>query len=121
MKKCLRCGKKHNDDTIEICDECGFDFEEHRRMSILLSEKKSPTVNGVKSDVYDYPILTFIMGLLALVIPVFVFSFIALYLAKRPCKPSLQPFVNLGKVFGILGFVVSFIAITYIVFVLLNP
>lgn len=114
MKKCKRCGKLHQDDYIEICDACGFDFEEHKRIQKLFGEKEAPRAQQ-PSDLIDYPVLTFIIGLLSLVLPIYVFSFIALKLAKKPSKPSLQPFSNFGKILAILGLIVSTIVVGYII------
>ena len=44
MKKCKRCGKMHADDYIEICDNCGFDFEEHRQIQKKLGESDYKTI-----------------------------------------------------------------------------
>lgn len=113
--KCERCGKVFKE-VVEVCDNCGFDFDENRKIKKILNIKKEPTKYNTTSDLVDYPVLTFITGLLALIIPLYIFSFIAIKLSKKPSKSSLIPFSNLGKVFGYFGFLVSTIFIGYILF-----
>lgn len=116
MKKCKRCGKMHEDDYIEVCDVCGFDFEEHIKVSRILSEAE-PSIQQVRnSDLLDFPILTFVFGIVGLILPIFIFSFIAIHFSKRPAKDSLEPLRNLGRIFGYVGMFISMIAIVYIIF-----
>jgi ribosomal protein L37E len=113
--KCERCGKVFQE-AVEVCDNCGLDFDTNRKIKKTLSIKKEPIKYNTTSDLVDYPILTFITGLLSLIIPLYIFSFIAIRLSKKPSKVSLIPFANLGKVFGYFGFLVSTIFIGYILF-----
>ena len=71
--KCPRCGKVYDDDLIEVCEECGYNFAEGKRVSQVLDSKSDPDVDETKeSDLYDYPILCFVLSLLGLLIPVFI-------------------------------------------------
>lgn len=103
--KCERCGQVY-DEPVSICTVCGYDFDEAPRLKKLLMIKPEP-VTEVSSDLVDYPVLTFICGLLSLILPILVFSFITLKLAKKPGKVSLDPLRNLGRIFAYLGFIVS--------------
>lgn len=117
MKKCLRCGKKL-DDKIMICDECGFNFVEHSRIQkkLGLDKNKNASLDRTnKTDLFDYPILAFIFGILALCLPIYIFSFLALTCSKKPTKESLEACSNVGRVLAYIGFVVSTILVVYIV------
>ena len=106
--KCLRCGKEFKDEYRLVCDECGYDFEEGKRLSKKYDAKKDPEVpDHKKTDLIDYPILSFIFSLLGLIIPLAIFSILAMRLSKKPAKANLIPVANVGFVFGILGVAIS--------------
>ena len=87
--KCLRCGKEFKDKKREFCDECGYDFKEGKRLNKILNEKQDPDVPLEKqTDLIDYPILSFIFSILGLMIPVLIFSLIAIKLSKKPSKAT---------------------------------
>lgn len=106
--KCLRCGKDFKDQKVEVCDSCGYDFKEGERLNKILNEKKDPDVpKHQQSDLIDYPILSFVFSIFGLILPVFLFSVLAIKFSKKPSKANLIPFANVGHVFGILGIAVS--------------
>ena len=37
--KCKRCGKDFKNITVEVCDECGYDFTEDVRIGKILDTK----------------------------------------------------------------------------------
>lgn len=114
--KCLRCGKEFKDEYRLVCDECGYDFEEGKRLSKKYDAKKDPEVpNHKKTDLIDYPILSFIFSLLGLIIPLAIFSILAMRLSKKPAKANLVPFSNLGYVFGVVGIGISVLVIFCII------
>lgn len=114
--KCLRCGKEFKDENREFCDECGYDFEEGKRLNKMLNEKQDPNIASHKqSDLIDYPILSFVFSILGLIIPLMVLSIIAIKLSKKPSKANLIPFANLGYVFGILGVGISVLVILVLI------
>ena len=115
--KCLRCGKEFKDKNREFCDECGYDFKEGQRLNKLYNEKSDPDVpEHQKTDLVDYPILSFILSIIGLIFPVLVCSVIAIILSKKPSKASLIPFAHLGYVFGILGIGIS--SLTILIFII---
>lgn len=115
MKKCKRCGKEFKDDLIEICDECGYNFDYDKKISKVLDEKNDPDIDDKhKSDLVDYPILSFIFGIIGLIVPLYLFSVLAILLSKKKAKIKLIPFANVGRIFGFLGIFVSTIIIVYI-------
>lgn len=106
--KCLRCGKEYEDNTIEVCKECGYDFKEGERVNKILNTKEDPYVpENKQTDLFDYPILSFVFSILGLIVPVMVLSVIAIILSKKPAKANLIPVANVGFVFGILGVAIS--------------
>lgn len=110
--KCLRCGKEYKDNSIEVCKECGYDFTEGKRIGKILDNKKDPDVpKNRETDLIDYPILSFVFSILGLIIPLLIFSLLAISFSKKPSKANLIPFSNLGYVFGIIGIAVSSLAI----------
>ena len=118
--KCKRCGKDFKNITVEVCDECGYDFTEDVRIGKILDNKQDPEVDEKnKTDLVDYPILSFVFAILGLLIPFFILSIIAIKLSKKPSKVKYVPFSNLGNIFGILGIVMSGIFISMIIFMFL--
>ena len=116
--KCKRCGKDFKNIIVEVCDECGYDFTEDVRIGKILDNKQDPEVDEKnKTDLVDFPILSFIFAILGLIIPIFILSIIAIKLSKKPSKVKYLPFSNLGNIFGILGIVVSGIFVTMIIFI----
>lgn len=118
--KCLRCGKEFKDSNRKICDECGYNFKEGERLNKILNVKKDPDVpQNKKTDLVDYPILSFIFGVLGIILPIGVFSGLAIHLSKKPSKASLIPFANVGYVFGIVGIGLSVLfAVVAVLFLL---
>lgn len=109
MKKCLRCGHMNNDIALK-CEKCQFSFEEQAVYEKLkkLVPKDDPIVDlKNKSSLIDNPILTFIFGILSIMLPIFVFSFVAWYMKKKPSKAKLVAFRNIGNIFAYVGFVLS--------------
>lgn len=114
--KCLRCGKEFNDEKREFCDECGYDFNEGKRINKVLNEKSDPDLPSNKqTDLIDYPILSFIFSILGLIVPLLIFSILAIKLSRKPSKANLIPFANIGYVFGILGIGISALVILILV------
>ena len=118
--KCLRCGKDFRNQKVEVCNECGYDFKEGERLNKILNEKSDPNVpDHKKTDLIDYPILSFIFSIFGLILPLFIFSILAIKLSKKPSKANLIPFANIGNVFGILGIAISvFFTLIMILFLL---
>ena len=90
--KCRRCGKEIESD-LGVCENCGYDYYEDKKLQKI-----------------------FIFGLISLILPIYIFSFLAIKLSKKPSKANLLPFKNLGKVFGIFGIFVSTFLLFYILF-----
>ena len=112
--KCERCGKVY-DEPVSICTDCGYDFDEAPRLKKLFKVKPEPKAQ-IESDLFDNPVFTFIFGLLSLLLPVYLFSILAIKMSKKPARVSLEPFRNLGKVFGYLGILVSTVVIGLLLF-----
>ena len=118
--KCKRCGKDFKNISVEVCDECGYDFTEDVRIGKILDNKKDPEIDEKnKTDLVDFPVLSFIFAILGLLIPVFILSILAIKLSKKPAKVKYVPFSNLGNIFGILGIIMSGIFISMIIFIFL--
>ncbi len=112
--KCKRCGKEFNE-NVEICDECGYNFVEDKKIGKILDQKRDPSIpEHNKYDLIDFPILSFIFGLIGLIIPVFICSVLAMKFSKKPAKVSLVPCSKLGYIFGIVGIAISFLFVTMI-------
>lgn len=112
--KCKRCGKEFKE-YVEVCDECGYNFIDDKKIGKILDQKRDPSVSdNNKYDLIDFPILAFIFGLIGLIIPVFICSVLAMKFSKKPAKASLEPCSKLGYVFGIVGIVVSVLFVTMI-------
>ena len=119
MIKCQRCGKVYEDDNIEVCEECGYNFAEGKRLAKILDSTPDPEVDETKqSDLFDYPILGFVFGLLSLILPIFIFSILAIKLSKKPAKTSLVPFSKLAYIMGIVGLFVSVVFIFILFFLI---
>lgn len=117
--KCLRCGKQFNDD-VKVCDECGFDFEEFKKYKKIVVENDDDLDGKQKVILTDNPILTFIFGLVSLMIGLTIFVFglpisffmilgfvatfsMAFYFSVKPCRIKLKPVRNFGIVMGFIG------------------
>ena len=102
MKKCLRCGYNNKDEALK-CEKCEFSFEEQAVLEKLkkYTQRDDPIVDSKdKASLIDNPILTFIFGILSLMLPIFIFSFLAWHMKKKPSKTKLVPFRNIGNIFG---------------------
>ncbi|MGI6710963.1 MAG: hypothetical protein ACOX4W_05920 [Bacilli bacterium] len=111
--KCLRCGKESLDDAI-VCEECGFNFKEHEMYLKYIKPKEDDKVEkGKESDLIDNPILTFVFGLLSMMIPIFLFSFLAFRFYKKPSKAKLIPLKNVGNIMAYIGVGLSIFIIIY--------
>ena len=114
MKKCLRCGKIHEDD-IKKCDVCSYPFPLYEQIKV-----KKEDSNTNPSDLIDYPLLTFVFGLLSLLLPIYLFSFLAIKLSKKPCKESLLHFRQFGLILAYLGVIVTTFILGIIIFTFLK-
>lgn len=118
--KCVRCGKVFKE-NVEVCDQCGYEFSEGERIKKILDEKKDPEVPlHEQTNLIDYPILSFVFSILGLLIPIFIFSILAMKLGKKPARVKYQPFANVGYIFGILGIAISIIFISMIIFIFMG-
>ncbi len=114
--KCVRCGKDFGNTIVEVCDQCGYDFEEGKRLNKILNSKSDPDVpEHQKTDLVDYPILSFIFSILGLILPILIFSILAMKLSKKPSKANLIPFANVGYVFGVIGVGISSLTILILI------
>lgn len=111
MKKCGKCGKLVEDD-LSLCDNCGYDLstQKEENTKLIKVTPQHPT------DLFDYPILSFVFGIFSLIFPIYIFSLLAIKLSKKPYKPSLEPMSKLGNIFGYLGILVSTLFIGYIIY-----
>lgn len=117
MIKCRRCGKVFEDDNVEVCDVCGYNFAEGKKLGEVFDVKSDPEVDETKqTDLFDFPILCFVFGILGLLLPIFVFSILAIKLSKKPAKANLVPFSKIGYIMGIIGLFVSVLFIFLMIF-----
>ena len=116
--KCLRCGKIVSD-VEKICPVCGFDLEAQKNYKKIAVEVDGDVDDKHKIILIDNPILTFIFGLLALMLaltiavdPGLTFFFILLFVltfslcfffSTKPCRVKLKPVRTFGLVMGYIG------------------
>ena len=111
--KCIRCGKESSDDAL-VCDECGFNFKDHEMyLKYIKVKEDDKVVIGKESDLIDNPIMTFVFGLLSIMLPFFLFSFIAFRFFKKPTKAKLIPLKNVGIVMAYIGIALSIFVLIY--------
>lgn len=125
--KCKSCGKVVANDA-KICEYCGFDLEEYKKLKKVVVEVDPEIDNINKTNLVDYPILAFIFGLLAVItsilfvvspaIVILYFLFVVLFnyltftLVNKPAKIKLKPIAMVGK--GMAYFSIGFILLKVI-------
>lgn len=130
--KCIRCGKVVND-SEKICPECGFNLEELKNYKKITVEVDPDIKDKNKIILVDNPILTFIFGLLSLMIALtilvdpgitfifvifFVITFSACFIfSTKPTRIKLRPVRSIGIV---MGFIALGLTIYRMVMFLLN-
>lgn len=121
MIKCIRCGKKH-EKNVKICDNCGFIFTEREKYYRHYYEGPKPEdMTDNQADLVEKPILSFIFGIIGLVLPgTFIFSILAIRIAPNPARSSLQYVQKMGKFLGYLGIIVSSLVIIILSYALIN-
>ena len=116
--KCLRCGKIVSD-AEKICPVCGFDLEAQKNYKKISVEVDNDVDDKTKIILIDNPILTFIFGLISLMLaltiavdPGLTFFFILLFVltfslcfffSTRPTRVKLKPVRTFGLVMGYIG------------------
>lgn len=133
--KCIRCGKEVPVDT-KICDNCGYDFVEHKAYYKHYENNDDPDVpKEEKSSLIDNPLLTFFLGIISIIVSLIFLSEFGLVIAylligivlvyftfkvsKKPCKRKLIPVRNIGRVFGYIASVILFLKVVYYIIGLL--
>ncbi|MCK9536486.1 MAG: hypothetical protein M0R05_02670 [Bacilli bacterium] len=121
--KCLRCGQEIPNKTV-ICDNCGFNFEEHKLYEKYLKRSVDPEVpDEHKASLIDNPVLTLIFGALSVLfsflfitastitiiylILLILSVFLTFYLSSKPSKTKLRPLRNIG--IGMVYFAVGLV------------
>ena len=121
--KCMRCGKV-NPDNVKQCEKCGYDFKEqliNKQLEKIIKVQDDPDIDPKqKSQLYDNPILTFIFGLLSIMLPIFVFSFLSWHMYKKPAKVKLETLRNFGNVLAYIGICVSMFVTVYLLWGILT-
>jgi len=122
--KCTRCGKEVANNVI-ICDNCGFNFTEHKQQEKYLKNPVDPDVPvEQRASLVDNPVLTLIFGSLSIMfsllfiiklvvlylIIMILMVFITFYLSAKPSKVKLRPLRN-------VGIAMAYIAIGFILFI----
>ena len=116
--KCLRCGKEVNE-SEKTCPLCGFDLEAQRRYKKITVEADDDMDDKHKIILIDNPILTFIFGLLSLMLaltiavdPGLTFFFILMFVltfslcfffSTKPTRVKMKPVRTFGLVMGYIG------------------
>lgn len=110
--KCLRCGKEMPDKD-GICENCGFNFNEHKLYKKYIKNPVDPDVpDNQKSNLIDNPVLTLIFGGLSVLFSLLFITastvviiylillilavFLTFYLSSKPSKVKLRPLRNIG-------------------------
>lgn len=113
--KCIRCGKESSADAI-ACEECGFNFKDHDTyLKYMKPAEDGHVTPGKESDLIDNPVLTFVFGILSMMLPIFIFSFIAFKFSKRPAKAKLIPLRNVGTILAYSGIGVSIFVVLVVI------
>ena len=118
--KCLRCGKEVSN-TVTTCPECGFDLEAQKKYVKITVEDDSDADDKTKIILIDNPILTFIFGLLSLMVALtlvvdinyffimcFVLTFsLCFFFSTRPTRVKFKPVRTFGVVLGYIALAIT--------------
>ncbi len=121
--KCLRCGKEVPENT-KYCENCGFDVQSQKEYKIVYKEVDPVLESKKKVTLVDYPVLTFLFGILAMmnaimysvmgsIFLMITFAFIfgtCFFFSTRQTKMKLKPFREVGIIIGFLALAVMIIA-----------
>lgn len=123
VMKCLRCGKDVPENT-KYCENCGFDVESQKDYKTVYKEV-DPILEGKKKvALVDYPVLTFLFGIIAmmnaimysvmgsilLIITFCLFFGSCFFFSTRQTKVKLKPFREVGIIIGFLALAVMIIS-----------
>lgn len=127
--KCIRCGKELPEGTIR-CDECDFNIQEYEKYKKVFKEELDPDVpKELKSNLIDNPILTFIFGVISLlltlifvtitsyiyIVGILLFVFLTLLMSTKPSKVNLRQVQIFGKVLAYISISLMIFKLVYIV------
>lgn len=120
MIKCLRCGTIY-DKQVKECEKCGYQFSKRELHYRKYYEGPKPEdMSDNQSDLVERPVLSFIFGILGLVLPgTFIFSVLAITIAPRPARSNLVYVQRFGKFLGYLGIIVSAVVVIILVYLLI--
>lgn len=116
--KCLRCGTEVKEGT-KYCDKCGFDVEKQKEYQIIYKEVDPELENGKKTNLIDFPVLTFIFGILSMInaillmstrpiAVIFIISFFIIFVScfifsTKKAKVKLRPFRDVGIIIAFVA------------------
>lgn len=116
--KCLRCGTEVKEGT-KYCDKCGFDVEKQKEYQIIYKEVDPELENGKKTNLIDFPVLTFIFGILSMInaillmstrpiAVIFIISFFIIFVScfifsTKKAKVKLRPFREVGIIIAFVA------------------
>ncbi len=114
--KCLRCGKVVSDNE-NTCPNCGFDIGAQKNYKKITVEADAEMDDKHKIILIDNPILTFIFGLVSLMVALtlvvdlnyffimcFVLTFsLCFFFSTKPTRVKLKPVRTVGITMGYIG------------------
>lgn len=128
--KCKSCGQEVKD-TDKKCDNCGFNLEDFKKQEKIFVEEDPDLPDSKKSTLVDGPIITFILGVISVLIaltivsyPSVVIFFVILeimavlgtfFASAKICKISLRPVRNVGVGLAYVGVALTIFKIAFVV------
>ena len=128
--KCKSCGQEVRD-TDNVCANCGFNLEEFKKQEKILVQEDPDLPKSRKSTLIDSPIITFILGIMSVLIALTIASYRSVVLffvllevmsvlgtffaAAKVCKVNLKPVRNVGVVLAYVGLAITIFKIAYVI------
>jgi len=128
--KCKSCGQEVRD-TDNVCANCGFNLEEFKKQEKILVEEDPDLPESKKSTLIDSPIITFILGIISVLIALTIASYRSVviffvlleiisvlgtfFASAKICKVNLKPVRNVGVVLAYVGLAITIFKIAYVI------
>lgn len=126
--KCLRCGNEV-DENCKVCEKCGFEVSTQKTYKKVYIEQDPDLELKDKIKYITYPLLTFIFGLLAMLVSIMiaftkpisilciilfaVFFLISFFFSTRKSLVNYKPVREFGIILSYISFFFAILAIMY--------